>query len=271
MQIFLIISFIFYINIRASEDYKPTECVLPSIKYRPAYIQANNSELNKWRTSLNEIQSNEQYRTLLDSNKNIQCLEIVPKELSEYRRCFQYAIETITGFNGFIELPEKNNLSINLEKYFQQTPYPKKNNLIIYTTDEKNREVHHFAVAIDQIWFQSKSGNLAQTSKHLPFDQLGCYGDAAWSFELKPEYQGDDGGIRLLRDMQLDLYDGMKTVAKYIKLQNQEIYDLRNQNKDLRNQNKKNKMKFFCFGAIAGITYMLAVHALTQQHKSSLA
>jgi len=263
MQIFLIIPFIFYINIRASEDYEPTKCVLPPTKYGPAYIQANNIELKKWRTSLNEVQSNEQYRTLLDSNKNIQCLKVVPKKLSEYRRCFQYAIETITELNGFIDFPGKNRLCINLEKYFEQSPYPKNNDLIIYTTDEKNHEIHHFAIAIDQIWFQSKSGSYRPISQHLPFDLMECYGNAVWSFELKQKYQGDKGKTLLLQDMQLDLHREMNNMIKYMNVQDQKI-------DELLNQNKKNKIKFFCFGAIVGITYMLAVHALTQQHKHSL-
>jgi hypothetical protein len=261
MQILLIIPFIFYINI-LSLSYSPTQCILPPTPYGPAYIQANNTTLDEWRASLNEVTSNKQYRTLLNANENIKCLEIMPIHISQYRRCFQYAIETITGFNGFIELPE-NQFSINLEKYFQQTPYPKKNDLIIYTSNEKNRAIHHFAVAIDQIWFQSKSGNLSQSSKHLPFDLIGHYGKAAWSFGLKKKYQGIEGTKRLLQNMQLDLYKALKTTTKCIELQNETI-------DNLRNQNKQHKFQFFCFGAIMGISYMICLPLLIQRYKKSL-
>ena len=262
MQIFLILPFILYINIFAS-SYASTECILPPIKYRPAYIQADNTELKKWRELLSSASSDTEYENLLNANKNIICLEKMPDDISEYRRCFQYAIEKITGFNGFIDFPNKNRLCINLEKYFQQTPYPKENDLLIYTTDEKNLEIHHFAVAIDQIWFESKSGAFNQISRHLPFDLLEDYGDVVWSFEPREKYQGEEGQKILLQDMQLDLYNKRYAIAKHINIQNQEI-------RELRNQNKTNKMKFFCFGAIAGITYMVTLPVLIQRYKNSL-
>lgn len=262
MQFFIVVPFLFCINIFSS-GYAPTECMLPPIKYKPAYIQAHNTELKKWRQSLNSVSSNKEYENLLDANKNITYLEKMPDDISNYRRCFQYAIEKITGFNGVIDLPNKNRLSINLEKYFQQTPYPKKNDLIIYTTDEKNLKIHHFAVAINQIWFESKSGNFNQISRHLPFDLVGHYGDVVWSFELKQKYQGEEGQKILLQDMQLDLYNERYAMAKHIKIQKQEI-------RSLQDQSPRDKVKFFCFGAIAGIAYMMYVHLLIQQDKKSL-
>jgi hypothetical protein len=199
----------------------------------------------------------------LDANKNIQNLERMPNDISDYRRCFQYAIERITGFNGYIEFPNKNNLCINLEKYFQQTPYPKKNDLIIYTTDEKNLEIRHFAVAIDQIWFESKSGNFNQISRHFPFDLARAYGDVAWSFELREKYQREEGQKCLLQDIQLDLLNQMGNIATHIRNQNQKIHIL-------QNQSQMDKLKFFCLGAVAGITYMTCVHLLVQRDKNSV-
>lgn len=253
MLIILFILLILPINIRAS-SYKPTSCTLPPVTYKPAYIQADNTELNEWRKSLTQVAYPYQYTTLLNSNKNIECLETIPRNISNYRRCFQYAIETITGFNGIIELPEENNPSIDLAQYFQQTPYPKKNDLIIYTTDEKNHAIHHFAVAIDQIWFQSKSGNVSQVCKHLPFDLTKHYGNAVWSFELKKEYQGDQGKKHLLQNIQLDLYQHKRLLTtatmKHIRLLNQKI-------DNLENKNKAHTKSFFYLGALASITLMV--------------
>ena len=179
--------------------------MLPLTPYGPAYTQAHNTELKKWRTLFNEAKTTEQLTILIHSNKNIVHLKGVPADLTQ--KCFQYAMRTITGFDGFISFPGERGFTIKLEKYFQQSLYPKKNDLIIYTPNEKNRAMHHFAIAIDKTWFQSKWGNHAHIYKHLPFDVPEYYGDAAWSFELITKYQEDEGKKLLLEDIQNDMYN----------------------------------------------------------------
>ena len=249
MRILLFVSCISFINV-ISASYEPTSCILPPCKYGPAYIQADNAELKKWRTLLAKTISHKEAQEVSELNKNITCLEVVPKDLSEYRRCFQYAIETITGFNGSIDLPQKNHLSIKLEKYVQQTPCPKFNDLIIYTTSAKDLTVHHFAVAIDQIWFKSKSGSDRHVYEHLPFDLDEYYGNAVWSFELKPEYQGDAGRKLLVQDIQLDMHNEIRNLIQHNNFQFQ--------------NNQKNKQQFFLIGLIAGCVYCTCLAYLSK-------
>lgn len=185
------------------------ECSLPPIKFKPAYIQAHNPELDEWREALSKA-SPENRKILLDNNPNIEYIGSVKPTQSELYRCFQFTIETITGYNGYIEWPEDDNISIDLSNYFQQSPYIQEKNLIAYTTSEQDRTVHHFAVAQNRIRFLSKLGARPEIVDHLPFELFGPYGKTVWSFELKPQYQGQQNKERLLQDIKTEIAGKLK-------------------------------------------------------------
>lgn len=185
------------------------ECSLPPIKFKPAYIQAHNPELDQWRDELTKACPKIR-KTLLDANPNIECIGSINPQLSEVYRCFEFAIETITGYSGYIEGPEEGNISIDLSNYFQQSRYIQEKNLIAYTTSEQDRTVHHFAVAQNRIRFLSKLGARPEIVNHLPFELFGPYGKAVWSFELKPQYQGQQNKERLLQDIKTEIAGKLK-------------------------------------------------------------
>jgi len=73
-NILLIVLLVHSTNILSS-SYHSTECILPPIKYRPAYIQANNIELNEWRNKLN-CGNIQEHQKLLEVNQNIKVIDV---------------------------------------------------------------------------------------------------------------------------------------------------------------------------------------------------
>lgn len=200
-----------------SSFYEPTKCILPPTVWSPVYIQAHNPELDQWRQQL-DINITSEWL----GNENIQRKELVRKDLSKSYKCFQYAIETITGFNGYIELPDDpRNASILLEKYFEQVKTIQKNDLIIYTTSEKDRTIHHFAAAINSIRFKSKCGSYRQIFEHAPFHILYSDAKAIWAFRLKEKYQGLQNRQHLIQEMRVDTTTAIHNFIR----SNQQILD----------------------------------------------
>lgn len=199
LSIFIVISH----HLGASDDrrcYRPTGCALPSTLYFP-YVQTPSSDLDLWRERLYREESNVQ--EVLRSNANITCEKVFKKSKSKDIRCFQYAIRKITGFKGYIELPRPDRISIDLDKYFVQVQKPKKNSLLIYTTSQLDLTVHHFAVAINDLYGKSKSGSRPEVTQHLHFHIMSVYGKAMWVYDLRSQYASDKA--LLLQEMESDL------------------------------------------------------------------
>lgn len=191
-------------------EYQPTKCILPPTSHGPVYLQAHNTELDIWRSQISKEMTTEWQGT--ERIKAIDFIRFIREDLSDTYRCFQYAIETITGFNGYIELPDNpKNATIDLAKYFEQVKTIEKNDLIIYTTSEKDHTIHHFAAAVNPILFQSKCGAWPQIFEHLPFGIHYAPAKAIWSFRLKEEYQGPSGNKHLVKEMRADITKALHT------------------------------------------------------------
>lgn len=200
--------------------YIPTGCTLPPVAYAP-YVQPHDPELDLWRKRLHV---EEDTRAVFDSNPNITVIETFKEDESRLFRCFQYAMREITGLKEHIGLPQENRISIDLNKYFVQVPQPKKNNLLIYTTSESNRTVHHFAVASDELWCRSKSGARVDVTKHLHFHLTSTYGKAMWVFDLRPEYKNDKN--LLLQEIRSDLQTAAQKREARVKKECDELFSI---------------------------------------------
>lgn len=169
-------------------------CMITNPKFKPSYIQVKNSELEKWRES-------GEYEEQCDwiSRSTVQ------KNSTDFR-CFQYALYKTTGFTGAISFPAYTN-SISIEDFFEQTQHPQPNDLVVYTIDDNNREMRHFAVVIDSVTFASKWGPRKPIWRHRPFDVPSAYGNAIWFFTLKEKYKTPEGEKLLIPDIERTLME----------------------------------------------------------------
>jgi hypothetical protein len=125
-------------------------------------------------------------------------------------KCFDYAIASTTGFRERLEfLSGRNDItSISIEKYFDQTDKPKKNDLIVYTASEHNLTIKHFGVFIDENKVESKWGMGREIIHHDLFKIIPLqYGDAAGIFTLKEEFRSPAGRIKLVESIKKDKED----------------------------------------------------------------
>src|SRR5690242_910921 len=112
---------------------------MPPLLYPP---YQTDHQLDEWRKRLNLKKEIEK------QDPNFKCIGIISHQKSSEYRCFQYAMEQITGFIAYIPFHAPDNLSIYLRCFFKHTRFIQKNNLLVYTTNEKNPSIKHFAVAI---------------------------------------------------------------------------------------------------------------------------
>jgi hypothetical protein len=142
-------------------------------------MQPQNNEITK-------IRSQETIH-LIQTNPHISIIDDVEQqEDNENYRCFQHAVAKTTGFKDFLDFNKGNNF---ITQFFEQTNIPEKNDLVVYTTSEKDRSIQHFGIVIDDIIIESKWGNHSLILQHRLFDVPYQYGVAAAFFTLKKEYK----------------------------------------------------------------------------------
>jgi hypothetical protein len=167
-------------------------CMLSAWKLRPCTQRESSKAFQKRKLPEKE---------LLVSNKTFYKLQ-KEEELGDNYRCFQHAIAHITGFRksnnprySFLKLhfnPGNNfYTSINVEKYFEQTRFPQKNDLVIYTASKKDLTIKHFGIVVSKTRVESKWGGYPFIVRHRLFDVFDGYGTAAGFFTLKKEYKDD--------------------------------------------------------------------------------
>jgi hypothetical protein len=198
---------------------------MPSFLPYPPYTQEKDSLLQGDRHSIEF----KKYITLAGTVKNNNGEDI---------RCFQYALEKITGYpiriplcaniysveqengNPFVKYLVKKiiprtfliPLQFPIERFFEQTKDPQPNGLVIYTTNKYIRDCIHFAVIIDGPIidggtfnggvFESKFGDDEEIWRHRLFDIWHNYGNAAWFFDLKEKYKTPAGKKELFKNME---------------------------------------------------------------------
>lgn len=131
---------------------------------------------------------------VIEQRKNEECLHRTTtigkiSENNDYYRCFQYALEEITGFTGNIDFYACKHCDISLNEFFQQIPHPKPKCLVVYT--DENLNVKHFAVAIDSMNFKSKFGTRDKILGHRLFDVCKTYENHAYFFNLLAKYENN--------------------------------------------------------------------------------
>ncbi len=163
-----------------------TQCMISNPSFKP-YTQVKNPEIQKSRDEKKYYEQNIKIGEISNNNDGF--------------RCFQYALQEVTGFKGNVSFPGQG-ASIFIGDFFEQIPNPQPNDLVIYTPDGNNYKIQHFAVAIDNVTFRSKFGNLPSIWRHKLFDVLETYGNAAWFYTLKQKYKIPENRPLLLSDIE---------------------------------------------------------------------
>lgn len=130
-------------------------------------------------------------------------VDVMPAEMNKFS-CFQYALEKIIGAIGFeeeINFPGRL-FSIFVERFFEQTENPQPNDLVIYTYDENDLMMTHFAIVIDNNTVESKWGYFPEIRRHKLLNIHTDYGNAAWFYSLKKEYRGTQGKEKAIAEIQ---------------------------------------------------------------------
>lgn len=105
---------------------------------------------------------------------------------NENYRCFQFAIEMLTGSSELgqkIEFPGFSG-SIILKEFFQQAESPQNGDIAVY-------KGAHFAYVLNKDWFLSKFGANPFIIKHKPFCIPKAYGNSFIILRLQEKYRND--------------------------------------------------------------------------------
>lgn len=229
--------FIFFvlknISLQASQEvYIPLQSTLPAITY-PLDCYVPHPANDEWRSLLDrEPKSVQDLVTGIPAN-SIRCLPVPESHKGHYKnfredyyKCFQYAIERVTGFKDYIDFPNKGNVSIALSKYFTQVTNPEKGDLCVVVNNEKDLSANHFMVAEGRACFSSKFGNWQAVFGHMKFCICSCYGNALIFLRLLEQYRHDND--LLLHHMQEDIEKAKQNVPqewqKQLEEMKQQIY-----------------------------------------------
>ena len=132
-------------------------------------------------------------------------------EKEQQGTCFNYAIAQARNTVPLVMFKKDGiqNSSIHIEKYFKQTDTPQANDLAIYTDNEKNYNINHFAIIIDKDKniFESKFGSSTKIIQHQPFAVPISYGDAISYWTLKPKYKENKRKLRKTIRDDTDLFN----------------------------------------------------------------
>jgi len=195
----------YIVPVLISLSYNTSHSMLNKWQYKPI-IQVQNAEFIAMREKIKLLLCARKINDIVTINPNI---TIIRKARAEERgleyKCFQYAIAQTTGFKENVDfyLGKKDLTSISIENYFQQTNYPQKGDLVIYTTSETDLTMLHFGIFIDNVTVESKWGNFLEIFHHPLFDIASNYGAAAGFFTLKHEYKADQQ--KLHADMRQEI------------------------------------------------------------------
>lgn len=181
LNIFFIFSPMFFIPssycMKLSRYYQND---LPELMY-PLSIQPFDYEIETYRSLFESCP----LHTLFTRTSNIQLMGTIDYN-DDYYRCFQFAIEMITGdeelsrkikFPGFFG-------SIVLKNFFKQAREPENGDIAVY-------EGGHFAYVLDKNWFLSKLGANPHIVKHHPAYTPKGYGNSFFILRLKEKYRND--------------------------------------------------------------------------------
>lgn len=179
-----------------------SNCMITNAKFKP-YIQSQNPALNKWRE---EVEHNTNHTTgeinqIGDYFHHCHKIGEISKEKTNEFVCYQYAIQETTGFTKFMTHKQDQKYLFAYD-YFEQTPHPQPNDLVIYGLCDTFPCVTHFAVATDAITFRSKWEMEPDIWEHRLFDIPRRHGKAAYFFTLKPKYKTPEGKELLIRDIE---------------------------------------------------------------------
>lgn len=193
----------------------PVHCMLSVWKFKPQ-LSRKNSKLNKTRMLFDKL--------LIDKSPVLIVRKVKKREAHPDYRCFQHALAQTTGLysikitRGFYLKPtlysgDNFSTNITIENYFEQTISPKKNDLVIYTTDQHNRTINHCAIVYDNHTVESKWGEYPYILRHGLFETCTFYEKAAGFFTLKKEYATKKGKQLLRQTMKKELL--AKEVMKF--------------------------------------------------------
>lgn len=169
------------------------------LSFKP-YIQVLNPEIQKHR-------HNELY-----ANQNTQIGEVLRD--NDYFRCFQYAIQEITGFTKEAIFYGSKNIDVPLNRFFKQIAHPKPGCLVVYTDNDLN--VQHFAIAVDSMNFRSKFGEDKEIFLHQLFACPSIYQNNAYFFTLLVHYENNTE--QLHHDLEKSAQEVKNTVKKIVRL-----------------------------------------------------
>lgn len=116
--------------------------------------------------------------------------------------CIRYAINTITKSKAPINLYIGAITNIDIEKFFVQTNYPKTNDLVIYTINQDNPQMKHFAIFINEEIFESKLGHEKNIIQHSIFGLPTSYGNTASFWTLKEKFNSEEGKKILPKEIE---------------------------------------------------------------------
>lgn len=189
-----------------------SHCMLSKWKFKPCTQRENSKAFKKRQLPVEKLVSNKTV-TLYSLHKDEEALD-------DGYRCFQHAIARTTGFRkannpeyDFLKLHFRsgNNLytSINVEDYFEQTRFPQKHDLVVYTNSRNDFTIQHFGVVVSKTRIESKWGTNQFIARHTLFGGIpDHYGTAAGFFTLKEEYKTDEGKKLLLQSIESDILRG---------------------------------------------------------------
>jgi len=176
-----------------------THCMISEFKYEP-YTQILDQKIIQER---NYITKWAEANTTTHVPKDIQIIGRAPQQTE---RCFDYALYRITGNYTSATIYTDKTSDISIEKYFHQIETPQPNDLLIYTISKDNREIKHFAIAIDETTFESRFGNCPYIIHHNKiFAVPTCYGNAASFWTLKKEFKTEQGRKKLIQELKNDI------------------------------------------------------------------
>lgn len=165
------------------------------------HIQAQNATITRMRELLDDDSVSLTERIKL--NSHIRIMDSLTVDEKEYK-CGYYAIKKATGctepFSFVSGSPD--NTTFNIHEFFTQTATPKKNDVVVYTTNRNDLAIKHFAIFIDNCTVESKWGSHTKKIVHRLFDAPIGYGNAAGFFTLKPEYKTETGKLLLRMRIQ---------------------------------------------------------------------
>lgn len=190
-------------------NFTANYCMLTQFKIEPIIY---NHETDNIRDSVTKWIEEDDPASLAIIQKNNDIIKFKEATQEEKNgKCITYAINKITNGTAPLALYTNNTSNFNVEKFFEQTSNPQKNDLAIYTPHKKNRNITHFAIIITPQEFESKFGCHPKIVRHKIFAVPRNYGNAITYWTLKQEFIGSEGNKKLLKEIDEDV----NTASKY--------------------------------------------------------